>query len=191
MREVLLRQVPGTTVLEGRGEQLPVDDASVDAILISSAWHWMDGDATVAEAARALRPGGALGVVWSGPDWTGGWVHELRGAIEQDPAYAGLLTSLADQVVTDDNRRLVVPEGAPFTPPESTVLTWDLALSADQLVGIVGTLSAVIVLGPEQREQLLEDTRRLLRERLGLEGTATTDLRFRADCWRASRIDQR
>src|ERR1700730_5211903 len=58
MREGLARNVPEATMLEGRGEQLPLPDASVDAVLVSSAWHWMDADATVAEAARGLRPGG-------------------------------------------------------------------------------------------------------------------------------------
>src|SRR3981081_1687106 len=60
MREVLARNVPEATVLEGRGEQLPLPDASVDAVLVSSAWHWMDADATVAEISRVLRPGGVL-----------------------------------------------------------------------------------------------------------------------------------
>jgi len=119
MRQVLVRRVPGATVLDGRGEQLPIDDASADAILVSSAWHWMDVEPTLTEAARALRPGGVLGVVWSGPDWAGGGVDELRGVIERDPSYAGLLATLADQVVTDDNRRLVVPPGFPFTEPRT------------------------------------------------------------------------
>jgi SAM-dependent methyltransferase len=190
MREVLARQVPGATVLEGRGERLPVDDASVDAILVSSAWHWMDVEPTLLEAARALRDGGVLGVVWSGPDWAGRWEQQLREVVERDPSYAGLLTALADQVVTDDNRKLEVPSGLPFTSPEHTVIDWSLTLSADQLVGIVGTLSSVILLGPARRDELLNDARRLLRDHLGLAGAATTDLGFRADCWRATRLER-
>ncbi len=188
MREVLARQVPGATVLEGRGEQLPVDDASVDAILVSSAWHWMDVEPTIAEAARALRDDGVLGVVWSGPDWAGRWEQQLRDVVARDPSYARLLTSLADQVVTDDNRKLEVPTGFPFTTPERTAIDWDVTLNAEQLVGIVGTLSSVILLGPEQRDELLADARRLLQEHLDLAGSATTDLRFNADCWRATRL---
>jgi SAM-dependent methyltransferase len=189
MREVLARQVPGATVVDGRGEQLPVDNASLDAILVSSAWHWMDVEPTLREAARALREHGVLGVVWSGPDWAGRWEQQLREVVERDPSFAGLLTSLADQVVTDDNRKLEVPPGFPFTSPEHTVIEWDLTLSVDQLVGIVGTFSSVILFGPAQRAELLRDARRLLRDHLGLAGPATTDLRFRADCWRAARLE--
>jgi len=69
-------------------------------------------------------------------------------------------------------------------------MTWDPSLTADQLVGIVGTLSSVIMLGGEQREQVLEDVRRLLRQHRGLEGADTAELRFRADCWRATRVEQ-
>ncbi|HEV2309752.1 MAG TPA: methyltransferase domain-containing protein, partial [Acidimicrobiia bacterium] len=73
MRAVLARQVPEATVLDGAGERIPVDDGSADAVLVSSAWHWMDHAAAAAEVARVLRPGGTLGVVWSGIDWTAEW----------------------------------------------------------------------------------------------------------------------
>ncbi len=92
MREVLRRTVPDATVLDGRGEQIPVEDRSVDAVVVSSAWHWMDVDATVAEVARVLRPGGGLGIVWSGVDWTTGWFAEASGtrsARTRAPSQAG------------------------------------------------------------------------------------------------------
>jgi SAM-dependent methyltransferase len=190
MREVLTRQVPDATVLEGRGEAVPVEAASVDAVLVSSAWHWMQVQPTVSEAARVLRDGGVLGVLWSGPDWSGDQTATLRSAVERDPSYARLFSLLGDQVVTDDNRKLVVPPGLPFGAPEHSVVTWDVRMNADQLVGIVGTMSSVILLGPEQRREVLDDTRRLLHDQLGLDGDATTDLAFRADCWRARRGDR-
>jgi hypothetical protein len=67
MREVLACNVPDATTLEG-GAQLPVDDSSLDAVLVASAWHWMEVDPTITEAARALCSDGVLGVVWTGPD---------------------------------------------------------------------------------------------------------------------------
>ncbi len=187
MRGVLSRNVPDAVVLEGTGERLPLDDGSADGILVSSAWHWMDVEPTLAEAARVLRPRGLLGVVWAGPDWMDPWFVGLREFVERDASYAGLLASLVDQVIAEDSRALTIPVGSPFEPPEHTEITWTTRLTAHQLVGMVSTLSSVILLADEQRSQVLDDVRRLLDEQAGLAGDRSAELQFRADCWRATR----
>ena len=78
MRAVLAANVPGATVLPGRGEHIPVDDGSTDAVVVSSAWHWMDPGPTSVEIARVLHPGGVLGVVWSGLDWQASGLGQVR-----------------------------------------------------------------------------------------------------------------
>ena len=187
MRDVLQRNVPEALVLEGSGEKLPLEDASIDAILVSSAWHWMDVDATVAEAARVLRPGGMLGVIWSGVDWTDRWFGDLRAAVHRQETDTRLLSWIAEQVIPDDNRALVLPDDAPFTSAEQQASTWAQTMSAEQLVRMVGTFSSVILLDEAQRRQTIEEARRLLREQTGLEGDMTIAVPFRADCWRTVR----
>ena len=59
----MLDQVPpewGLTVLEGRGEALPIADASVDLVTAGLAFHWMKRAQFLPEARRVLRPGGHL-----------------------------------------------------------------------------------------------------------------------------------
>lgn len=54
----------------GRGQQLPVDDAAVDAVTISLALHHVPADdvpLALAEMLRVLRPGGVLLVVELAP----------------------------------------------------------------------------------------------------------------------------
>jgi SAM-dependent methyltransferase len=190
MRHVLARNVPDATVLEGRGERIPVEDASADAVVVSSAWHWMDVDATAAEVARVLRPHGVLGVVWSGVDWHSDWSTQLRGAVRGDTTEpGGLLASLVDQETPGDENALRLPSAAPFEAPEQRWLSWDQPMSADQLVGMLGTISAVIVLPNEQRRQVMDEARTFLRRYAGLDGDATVTLPFRANCWRAVRRD--
>jgi ubiquinone/menaquinone biosynthesis C-methylase UbiE len=47
--------------VRGEGEHLPVDTASVDAVVSTDSFHWIpDQAAAVAEFARVLRPGGRL-----------------------------------------------------------------------------------------------------------------------------------
>ena len=55
MRAVLTARTPGAEVMAGRGEDIPVPDASADVVLVSSAWHWLDPDLAVPEIARILR----------------------------------------------------------------------------------------------------------------------------------------
>ena len=61
----LVAAVPGVRGLLGRGEALPLPDASVDAVTYAQAWHWVEPEVGCAEAARVLRPGGVLGLVWN------------------------------------------------------------------------------------------------------------------------------
>ena len=48
--------------------EIPLDDASVDAVFAAQAFHWFDHDRAIPEIARVLRPGGVLALVWNGPD---------------------------------------------------------------------------------------------------------------------------
>ena len=51
---------PGVRALAGSAEQIPLPDASVDAVIAGQAYHWFDQDKAHAEIARVLRPGGVL-----------------------------------------------------------------------------------------------------------------------------------
>ncbi len=68
MRAILEQVVPEAEALRGRAEQIPLPDASVDAVFAGQAFHWFANDEAVAEIARVLRPGGALCVVWNAAD---------------------------------------------------------------------------------------------------------------------------
>jgi len=65
MRAVLTDEVPGARAVMGCGEQMPIPDGSVDAVLASSSWHWMDPIPTLHEVGRVLVPGGILGALCS------------------------------------------------------------------------------------------------------------------------------
>src|SRR5262249_19716602 len=96
-------------------------------------------------------------------------------------------------MILGDARRpefvLVIPEGLPFSEPEHRVLTWDVPLTADELIGLLQTLSWIITMPAEQREQVVSTARRFLTELLGLEGERTVDGTFKAEVWRSYRAD--
>jgi SAM-dependent methyltransferase len=78
LREVLAEHVGAERVLDGRAEQIPLDDGAVAAVTVADAFHWFDHLAALAEIRRVLVPGGGLAVLASVPDWSGAsWAHEL------------------------------------------------------------------------------------------------------------------
>ena len=75
MRSVLQARSADVEVRAGRGESIPLPDASADAVLVSSAWHWMDPRLAVPEIGRVLCDGGRFGVIWTGRRRDIEWLH--------------------------------------------------------------------------------------------------------------------
>jgi SAM-dependent methyltransferase len=203
MRSVLTREIPGVRAVMGRGESMPIPDGSVDAVLASSSWHWMDPVLTLHEVARVLVPGGTLGALWSGPDPDGAFLVQAQAVLaERSRSGAdGAVTAaggdggdgeLAGLIMGDALRpmsRLEIPPGVPFDQPEHQAFTWNVVLNADDLIGLLGTLSWMITMAEAKRQRVLAEARRLLRELLGVEGETTVDVAFRSDAWRSRRHD--
>ncbi len=164
-------QVPGALA---RGEALPVASGTVDALYVSSAWHWMDVGPTVAEIARVLKPGGWFGVIWNGADRSVPWVADLLG-VGGIPA-----ETLTQQVAW--RRRIELPNGAPFGEPETWRFEWGLPVTMEELVGLSQTYSTAIVLGEEAQRGETERVRRVL------EGEIPDRLPMRVLAWRAQRL---
>jgi SAM-dependent methyltransferase len=204
MRSVLTEEVPSVRAVMGRGESMPIPDRYADAVVASSSWHWMDPIPTLNEVGRVLVPGGILGAVWSGPDPDGAFLVQAEALLaEQSQAHAGAAdgreegadpdsAELASLIIGDAHRTtssLEIPRGVPFAQPEHEVFTWDVALDADELIGLLGTFSWIITMPEETRNRVVAAARRLLRELLGVAGEVTVDVAFRADAWRSRRDD--
>jgi len=123
--------------------------------------------------------------VWAGPDPEGPLMVQAR-ALLAGPEVAAIAGDVIDRAA-GSQFALEIPAAAPFDQPEHAVFTWDVALDADDLIGLMGTLSWVITMAEERREALIAETRRLLRDALGIEGDVTVDVAFRADAWRTRR----
>ena len=196
MRGILSGNLPEVTALRGVGEAIPLEDSSVDAVLASSSWHWMDPIRALEEVARVLVPGGGLGVVWSGPDPEGPFLSQAQAMLSQmssdasAPATETDADAVADlgEVVLDTENRvdtvLWIPEDSPFSQPEHQILTWDVALNADDLIGLLGTFSWIITMPDDRRAHVVSEARRLLTEVLGISGDVTVDVQFRSEAWR-------
>jgi SAM-dependent methyltransferase len=83
MREVLQRNCPTVTVLDGTAEEIPVVDASADAVVAAQAFHWFDGDRALPEIHRVLRPDGRLGMMWNARDEASDWAERLTAIFDR------------------------------------------------------------------------------------------------------------
>jgi SAM-dependent methyltransferase len=73
----VLRDQAEVEVHVGSAEQIPLPDASVDAVMVGQAFHWFDAPAALEEMARVLVPDGALGLLWNVLDDRVPWVDAL------------------------------------------------------------------------------------------------------------------
>lgn len=66
MRERLAANLPQVEVRDGTAERLPLAGGEAQAVFVGDAFHWFDGPAALAEAARALAPVAPAGELGAG-----------------------------------------------------------------------------------------------------------------------------
>ena len=180
MRAVLAANCPRAEVLAGRGEDIPLPDASVDAVVISSAWHWLDPDRAVPEITRVLRVGGVLGIIWISRDARVPWVAEFN-QLARESREAG---RPVDGAPARRRRMVEFPAGTPLSAPETFAVEYSLPMTSEQLSGLAGTYSGVITLDPQARA----DFSRRVRDFLDRQPWDHVDLPLICRCIRSVRL---
>ncbi len=158
MREQFLVSVPGVEALDGTAESLPFDDGSIDAVTVAQAFHWFDAERAVAEIARVLRPGGALGLVWNERDVAEPWVAELSKLIRWDERERW---QVPYTVEVDWGARIDALD-TPFEPGEHLRTSFHQPMDGDTLVARVLSTSYLATLDAEVRDELAREVRALV-----------------------------
>jgi hypothetical protein len=83
--------------------------------------------------------------------------------------------------------RLELSDDVAFGPVEEQTFVWDIALNADELIGLLGTLSWVILMPDAERAGMFDTARRLLGELLGVDAATTVDVAYRSVAFRTFR----
>jgi SAM-dependent methyltransferase len=177
MCEWLRQRYPAAAVHLAGSENLPVDDASVDGVFSSNAWHWFDPPAAGAEAARCLRPGGVLGASWHDRGASALWLDEVQKVI------------LSAHNPASPIHEFALPADLPFTPVEKHVIAYDREMTPREVCDMHCTYSALISLPDAEREPLMQRLFDHLTERADERGLPTLSIPFVATCYRAYRLD--
>ncbi|HEX4197867.1 MAG TPA: class I SAM-dependent methyltransferase [Caulobacteraceae bacterium] len=171
MRAQFSRGLPDVPVLAGSAETIPLDDASVDAVVVGQAWHWFDPARAVGEAARVLKPGGALGLIWNIRDLRDPW---MNGFSRLEPEHD-------NSEAESENPRV----GPPFGPVERFDLEWRQSTTPAALIELLASRSYVIVLSEPQRAALFAKVRRFLETDPATAGKAEISVPYVTRCSRA------
>lgn len=179
MREVLAHRSPDVEVVDGTGEEIPLPDATADALFVASAWHWLDPARAVRESARVLRDGGRFGVLWTSRDRDVEWVRTLDRAPGR-PA-------MDDNAETRHRLRRDVANASdgPFVNVDRASFGYLREMAVDEVVDMVATYSAVITASEQERDAILDGARSTLAERFP--GVEVIAVPIRTWCWRADR----
>ncbi len=173
MLENLRANVAGVPTFVGRAESLPLPDAAVDAVLLGQAWHWVDVPAASAEAARVLRAGGVLGLVWNVRDERTPWVRRMTEAMHG---------SHAEEMMAGGGPTVA----APFDGLEDRTWRWTRPMSRDDLFAMTRSRSYVLTAEPAERARIEQGLAAVCDE-IGAVGDAVVDLPYVTRAFRSIR----
>lgn len=170
MLEVLRGALPETRALLGTAEEIPLQDNTVDTVLVAQAWHWVDPERAIPEVARVLQPGGRLALVWNTRDERLGWVRKLGQIIGSD----------------GDGGRFDIELPTPFTGLERHQVEWTNYLTPQALIDLVASRSYCITSPADVRSRTLEQVRELLATHPALANSTGLAMPYVTVCLRAT-----
>ena len=151
MLAVLGEACPGVLVYEGTAERIPLADGSVDAVVVASAWHWMEPGTAIPEVARVLRPAGQLIIVWNRRDRSVPWVAELEGARMRITGGDDLVEERIRHFLDDD----WLPESALFERVVIEDLRWNASVTREDVARMMTTYGAYISAPEDRKPEML------------------------------------
>jgi SAM-dependent methyltransferase len=166
----LLAGHPGTQAKQGSAEDIPLADASVDAVVCAQSFHWFARAEAVAEIRRILKVGGILGLVWNIRDESVEWVADLRRIFD---AYQGD----APRFHTQDWRKVFPAAG--FSPLSERRFLHDHTGSPEHvIVDRVLSTSFIAALPATERLRITTQVRQLIANAPDLAGKSEVTMPY-------------
>ncbi|MDL9980795.1 class I SAM-dependent methyltransferase [Microbacterium sp. ASV49] len=174
MLAALHQELPAIPTFVGAAEQLPLPDASVDAVVLGQAWHWVDVPVASREVGRVLRSGGVLGLIWNLRDDSVDWVAQMT------------------EIMHGSNAEIMMAEGGPtvdtpFDGIEKKTWEWMRPMTRSSLLDMVRSRSYFITADDTERVRVEAELGTLF-DRIGAVGEASVDLPYLTHAFRAVRM---
>lgn len=175
MLAVLARNHPSAVPHLSDSTSLPVEDGSLDAVLVADAWHWFDPERTIAELRRVLRPSGWLGLVWNVvADPVEPWELELANPSDTyDRDSKGSSTGITQRLSYFPDDEL-----------EFARFPWAWDMTPERRALHHATTSMVLAMTPKERASVLSRARSELQRVCDAANTRSMPIRYQASCVR-------
>ncbi|QNA92202.1 MULTISPECIES: class I SAM-dependent methyltransferase [unclassified Microbacterium] len=165
--------VPGVPTFTGTAESLPLPAASLDAVVLGQAWHWVEPVAGSREVGRVVRSGGVLGLIWNIRDDRIEWVRRLT------------------EIMHGSNAEIMLADGgpevaAPFGALEERSWEWARPITREHLHRMASSRSYVITASDAEKARIRREMDELFDE-IGLDDDSTVDLPYMTRAFRAVR----
>jgi SAM-dependent methyltransferase len=175
MLAVLGRNSPSAHLHQSDSSHVPVEDASVDAVLAADSWHWFDPSRTIDEVRRVLKPTGWLGMVWN---------------VVAEPVVAWEF-AIADDSDEYNRRSKSDASGLrerlcylPEDELEFMRIEWEWEVSPEHHAAFLATTSMAIAMTPAERAGAFERSRSALQEICDAHNREAMPIRHVASCVR-------
>lgn len=162
----------------GPAEQIPLPDASADAVAAGQAYHWFQKELALPEIVRVLRPGGVFCPIWNVRDESVDWVKELSGIVGSSDAET-LAVQLTEAL--DDGEIF----GPRFGEVELNIFRHEKPLDPEGLLRLVKSRSYYLTADADRKAELMTAVRRLIDEHEQLAGRETFAMPYATYTFRA------
>ncbi len=200
-----LADYPAARIEVGAFEDWPLPEAAFDLAVSASAWHWIDPTIGYAKVARALKPAGSLGVMWSSqrrPDSRASLGENgsaLSGVDDESSQFTQALQEVYRQYapemavrreerrqegITPFVRANALSASGLFSPPEVRQYNWETTYDTASYLRLLDSYSTHRVLDPATHDRLFAAVGDLIETRFG--GKITR--RWRAELFVARRL---
>ena len=180
MRAQLAANLPQARALAGSAEGMPLEDASVDAVVCAQAFHWFASEASLAEIHRVMKPGGRLGLVWNVRDESVDWVAEITRIITGHEGDAPRFYKGDWRKPFGDSRY--------FEPPVLTRFSYTHTGTAEEvIIDRFLSVSFIAALPADEKAKVAARLRELIATHPGLRGRDIIDFPYLTEAYCCSR----
>lgn len=170
MREMFRESLPQIPLYAGKAEDVAELFApeTFDALCFAQCWHWVEKEAACTAAAKVLKPGGRLVIIYNQMNVSFPWVKRLSRVMRSGDVH---------------HPDRIPPLGKGFEKPQLQLFQWGMSLPVAALFTLAKTRSSYLRASVNGKRHLQANLRSYLFDDLALTPSQTVTLPYYTLVW--------